>query len=134
MMGFANDEVRVIVFPNGEGFYHLTDEQLEQEMLAYIKAHIPGWPTTVEAIARRISRRQRSSGKIVLRGRRNAAQAERDRAASVLSLVLDALQSPAANHDAALEIVQNFVTQFADWPDEDIAARVVEGMGHAAQL
>ena len=41
---------------------------------------------------------------------------------------------PAADHGAALAVIQNFVAQFADWSDEDIAVRVVEGMGHASTV
>jgi hypothetical protein len=44
---------------------------------------------------------------------------------------MTALRSPAVDHDAALTVVQQFVAQFADWPDEAIAERVCAGMDHA---
>ena len=130
VLGLRGDIQSIVSIPFGTNLDQATDEQLEQAILAHLQENYPAGPT-VEAIARAYFDAVQQREKRANEERRNVAQAEQDRAARVLSLVLDALQSPAANHDAALEVVQNFVTQFADWPDEDIAARVFEGMGHA---
>jgi hypothetical protein len=127
VLGLRGDFHSIISVPIGDGLDDLTDEQLEHAILAHLVEHFPAGPT-VEDIARSYFDSVQEREKRADDERRKMAETEQDRAAKVLAVVLDALHSPAADHDAALVVVQNFVAQFADWPDEDIAARVVAGM------
>lgn len=108
----------------------LTDEQVEQDILGFLEENFPAG-STVEEIARTyieaLQRREKQAEEV----QREAAQAERGRAARVLSMILDDLCSPAVDHDAALAVVQQFVARFTDWPDEAIAERVCAGMDDA---
>ena len=130
VLGLRGDFRSIISYPIGDNLDDLTDEQMEHAILVHLQEHFPSGPT-VEAIAHAyfeaVAQREKRADEECL----NAVQAEEDRAAKVLSLVLASLNSPAADHGAALAVIQNFVAQFADWSDEDIAVRVVEGMGHA---
>jgi hypothetical protein len=104
---------------------------MEAVALQHIRDNYPVGPTA-EAVARayiEIARRKAERGE---EERACAERAEHDRAGTIWAVVRGSMNSPVADPDAALSLVRQFVADYADWTDEEIADRIVAGLEHAA--
>lgn len=125
--GVRPDSVQGVVV-HGEGLTDdLSDEQIKAVVIQYLDDNYPAGPTA-EAIARAYMAKAREKVKRGHEVRRAAEVTERSRAETILAAVLDRLVSVVDDRDAAFAVVQQFVTDYPDWTDEEIAERLVVGL------
>ncbi len=108
----------------------LTDEQLKAGILKFLENTYPVGPT-VETIARSFIDKVKERIERDRAAQEHADLATRDRAETILISVTGRLRSPLSDREAAYAVVQQFVMEYADWSDEDIADRIVAGLEHA---
>ncbi len=132
-LGCRPEQIRGIAVQARDFPDDLTDEQMEAVALAWLDRHLPSGPIA-EAVARAYLDGVKRRVEAEHAERRQEERAEGDRAVAIMASVLDRLRAPAADPDAALAVVRQFMAEYPDWSDEEIAERIVVGLDHAARL
>ncbi len=125
--GVKPESVQGVVV-HGEGLTDdLTDEQIEAVVLKYLDERYPAGPTA-EAIARAYMSKAKEQFERTQAEHRAAEATEQRRVERILAAVVERLGSGLDDRDAAFAVVQQFVADYPDWTDEEIAERLVVGL------
>jgi hypothetical protein len=124
--GFKPDQIKGVVvqanFPDDA-----TDAELEAVMVRFLEERYPVGPTA-EAVARAFLGIVQQRAESQRAEQQQAGRAVQERAARIMNAVLAKVRAPVSDPDAAVAVIEHFMSEFAGWDDADIVERIAEGL------